>query len=62
MENIYAWIKAQERSGSAIYSARYRLLKVDDLDEEALVVADIPESYKIQPIPPHLMQSLNGKF
>lgn len=53
-------IKAQERSASTIYSARYRLLKVDDLDEEGLVVADIPESYKIQPIPAHMLQSLGG--
>jgi protein bicaudal C len=55
-------IKAQERSASTIYSARYRLLKVDDLDEEGLVVADIPESYKIQPIPAHMLQSLGGKL
>ena len=54
-------IKAQERSASSIYSARHRLLKVDqDHDEEALVVAEIPETYKIQPIPPHLLQSLGG--
>ena len=56
-------IKAQERSASSIYSARHRLLKVDqDHDEESLVVAEIPETYKIQPIPPHLLQSLGGRF
>ena len=50
-------IKAQERNASSIYTARHRLLKIDD-DEEVLVVAEIPETYKIQPIPPHLLQSL----
>jgi len=53
-------IKAQERSASSIYSARYRLLKVDDFDEEVLVTAEIPETYKVQPIPAHLLQSLGG--
>ena len=50
-------IKAQERNASSIYSARHRLLKIDE-EEETLVRADIPETYKIQPIPPHLLQSL----
>jgi len=53
-------IKAQERSASAIYSARYRLLKVEDFDEEVHVQAEIPETYKVQPIPAHLLQSLGG--
>ena len=53
-------IKAQERSASAIYDARYRLLKVNDLDEDVLVTAEIPETYKVQPIPAHLLQSLGG--
>jgi len=53
-------IKAQERSASSIYSARFRLIKADDFDEEVLVQAEIPETYKVQPIPAHLLQSLGG--
>ncbi len=54
-------IKAQERHASAIYGARRRLLNIED-DEEPPVVADVPETYKIQPIPPHLMQTLGNFF
>ena len=38
-------IKTQERNASAIYAARFRLLKIKDLDQ--LVVANIPESYDL---------------
>ena len=54
-------IKAQERSASSIYSARHRLLKMEE-EEEALIIADVPESYKVQTIPPHLMSSLGIDF
>ena len=40
-------IKTQERNASAIYAARFRLLKSKDLDQ--FVIAKIPESYNIQP-------------
>ena len=40
---------------------RHKLLKIED-EEETLVVAEIPETYKIQPIPPHLLQSLGKPF
>ena len=36
-------IKTQERNASAIYAARFRLLKIKDLDQ--FVVANIPDSY-----------------
>jgi protein bicaudal C len=54
-------IKAQERNASAIYAARHRLLHVDE-DEESLVVADIPETYKIQPISAQMMAGLGITF
>ena len=54
-------IKAQERNAGAIYTARHRLLKIDD-EEEVLVTADIPETYKIQPIPPQLLQTLGKGY
>ena len=54
-------IKAQERNAGAIYTARHRLLKIDD-EEEVLVAADIPETYKIQPIPPQLLQTLGKGY
>ena len=38
-------IKTQERNASAIYAARFRLLKIKDLDQ--FVVANIPESYDL---------------
>ena len=53
-------IKAQERNASPIYAARHRLLKMDD-DEELLVVADVPESYKTQPLPQHVVESMTGE-
>ena len=36
-------IKTQERNASAIYAARFHLLKIKDLDQ--FVVANIPDSY-----------------
>ena len=36
-------IKTQERNTGAIYAARFRLLKIKDLDQ--FVVANIPDSY-----------------
>ena len=49
-------IKTQERNASAIYAARFRLLKIQDLDQ--WVFAKIPESYKFQPsYPSQLFQS-----
>jgi hypothetical protein len=42
-------IKTQERNASAIYAARFQLLKAKDLDQ--FVMATIPESYKFQPNP-----------
>jgi hypothetical protein len=48
-------IKTQERNASAIYAARFRLFKSKDLDQ--FVIANIPESYKIQPNPSDLLQS-----
>ena len=48
-------IKTQERNASAIYAARFRLLKVQDLDQ--FVFAKIPESYKFQPYPSQLLKS-----
>lgn len=50
-------IKAQERNASSIYAARHRLLKMDE-DEELLVVADVPESYKVQPLPQQVVDSM----
>ena len=47
-------IKTQERNASAIYAARFRLLKVQDLDQ--FVFAKIPESYKFQPYPFNLLK------
>ena len=38
-------IKTQERNASAIYAARFRLLKIKDLDQ--FVLANIPESYDL---------------
>ena len=38
-------IKTRERNASAIYAARFRLLKIKDLDQ--FVVANIPESYDL---------------
>ena len=54
-------IKAQERNASSIYAARHRLLKVDE-DEELLVVADVPESYKVQPIPQQYVDPVGEQF
>ena len=48
-------IKTQERNASAIYAARFRLLKSKDLDQ--FVIAKTPESYKIQPNPSDLLES-----
>ena len=48
-------IKTQERNASAIYAARFRLLKIQDLDQ--WVFAKIPESYKFQPYPFNLLKS-----
>ena len=48
-------IKTQERNASAIYAARFHLLKVQDLDQ--FVFAKIPESYKFQPYPSQLLKS-----
>ena len=50
-------IKAQERSASMIYSARHRLLKMEQ-EEEPLIIADVPESYKVKSVPQHLVNSL----
>ena len=49
-------IKTPERNASAIYAARFRLLKSKDLDQ--YVIANIPESYKLQPNPSDLLQRL----
>ena len=49
-------IKTQERNASAIYAARFRLLKSKDLDQ--YVIANVPESYKLQPNPSDLLQRL----
>ena len=38
-------IKTQERNASAIYAARFRLMKIKDLDQ--FVVANIPDSYDL---------------
>jgi hypothetical protein len=38
-------IKTQERNASAIYAARFRLLKINNVDQ--FVVANIPESYNL---------------
>ena len=48
-------IKTQERNASAIYAARFKLLKLKDLDQ--FVTATIPESYKFQPNPSDLLKS-----
>lgn len=46
-------IKAQERDASGIYAARHRLLGLDDDDPP--IIADIPETYKLQTGPAHLL-------
>ena len=50
-------IKTRERNASAIYAARFRLLKLQDLDQ--WVFAKIPESYKFQPYPFNLLKSVS---
>ena len=49
-------IKTQERNASAIYAARFRLLKSKDLDQ--YVIANVPESYKLRPNTSDLLQRL----
>ena len=53
-------IKAQERNASSIYEARHRLLKIED-EEENLIKADIPETYKILPMTAQMLSNL-GKL
>ena len=53
-------IKTQERNASAIYAARFKMLKIQDLDQ--WVFAKIPESYKFQPPPFYQLAKSGSNF